>query len=98
MRSSVTPPSSESDDLARRRRSSPATSSSWPGLWASTIASARSATSRVGLDGLAAELRGERLRARGVDVGADDGSPQPRASALAMLPQPMNPIRIGRRR
>ena len=58
------PPRIETHGLGARRATCSATSSSCAGLWQSTTTSARSASSALDADGLAAELRGERLGPR----------------------------------
>src|SRR3954447_16786613 len=89
---SGTPPSSEITSLPCVREAiSPATSSSWTGLWARTIVSAFSARSAFAA-ATSPPTSSTSACARAVSTSpAITGCPSPRASALPMLPLPISP-------
>ena len=70
---------------------SAATSSSWYGLWQSTIESARSVSSALERSASPPTSATSRLARPEPESVASTGSPQPRASARAMLPLPTKP-------
>src|SRR5690242_12810323 len=79
----------------------PTSSDTWAscaGLWHSTIASARSASAAL----LSTTSPPTAVASASARIGStsctSNGSPSPRASALAMLPAPMRPIFISARR
>src|SRR3954454_22361083 len=81
--------------VSTRSRISAATSPSWAGLWASTTASAASAT-YAGVSSTSPPTASTSPSALpGTMSVAKTGSPTPRASADAMFPAPMKPSFMG---